>query len=154
MLTFGLLKGGWLVIGSDNWKNLKRLENSYRCFPGDSVGKETYNAGNLDLIPGSGRSPGEGTGNPLQYSYLANPMDKEAWWSTVWGGPKESYTTERLTHKGELIFRFCVIKLNSSTGIKPERVTAQLLILGSREELYINSCWSNLVGKCFWLKDV
>ena len=35
------------------------------------------------LIPGSGRSPGEGNGNPLQYSCLENPMDREGWWATV-----------------------------------------------------------------------
>ena len=37
------------------------------------------------LIPGSGRSPGEGNGNPLQYSCLENPMDRGAWWATVHG---------------------------------------------------------------------
>ena len=41
------------------------------------------NVGDLGSIPGSGRSPGEGTGNPLQYSCLENPMDGEAWWATV-----------------------------------------------------------------------
>ena len=41
-----------------------------------------------DSIPGSGRSPGEGHGNPLQYSCLGNPMDKEAWWATVHGVAK------------------------------------------------------------------
>ena len=39
-------------------------------------------------IPGSGRSPGEGNGNPLQYSCLVNPMDREAWWAAVWGVAK------------------------------------------------------------------
>ena len=39
----------------------------------------------LGLIPGSGRSPGEGNGNPLQYSCLENPMDRGAWWATVHG---------------------------------------------------------------------
>ena len=43
------------------------------------------NAGDLGLIPGSGRSPGEGNGNPLQYSCLENPMDREAWQTTVHG---------------------------------------------------------------------
>ena len=38
-----------------------------------------YNAGDLGLIPGSGRSPGEGNGNPLQYHCLENPMDRGAW---------------------------------------------------------------------------
>ena len=40
------------------------------------------------LIPGSGRSPGEGCGNPLQYSCLENPMDREDWWPTVHGVAK------------------------------------------------------------------
>ena len=44
-----------------------------------------YNAGDLGSIPGSGRSPGEGNGNPLQYSCLENSMDREAWWATVHG---------------------------------------------------------------------
>ena len=46
------------------------------------------NAGDIrhtGSIPGSGRSPGEGNGNPLQYSCLENPMDREAWWATVHG---------------------------------------------------------------------
>ena len=48
--------------------------------PGGSDGKETAcNAGDRGLIPGSGRSPGEGNGNPLQYSCLENPMDSGAW---------------------------------------------------------------------------
>ena len=41
------------------------------------------NAGDLGFIPESGRSPGEGNGNPLQYSYLENSMDRGAWWATV-----------------------------------------------------------------------
>ena len=49
-------------------------------FPGGSDGKASaYNEGDLGSIPGSGRSPGEGNGNPLQYSCLENPMDREAW---------------------------------------------------------------------------
>ena len=46
------------------------------------------NAGEVGLIPGSGRSPGEGRRNPLQYSCLGNPMDKGAWRATVHGGAK------------------------------------------------------------------
>ena len=49
-------------------------------------GKESAcNVRNEGLIPGSGRSPGEGNGNPLQYSSLGNPMDRGAWWTTVHG---------------------------------------------------------------------
>ena len=53
-------------------------------FPGDSDGKEsTCNAGTVGSIPGSGRSPGEGNGNPLQYTCLENSMDRGAWRATV-----------------------------------------------------------------------
>ena len=66
-------------------------------FPGGSVVKNPPdNAGDADLIPGSGRSPGEGNGNPLQYSCLGNPMDRGAWWATVHGIAKESNMMERL----------------------------------------------------------
>ena len=52
--------------------------------PGGSDGKESScNAGDLGSIPGSGRSPGEGNGNTLQYSCLENPMDRGAWQATV-----------------------------------------------------------------------
>ena len=58
-------------------------------FPGGSDGKvSAYNAGDLGLTPGWGRSPGEGNGNPLQYSCLKNPMDGGAWRATVHGVPK------------------------------------------------------------------
>ena len=54
-----------------------------------SDGKESVcNARNLGLIPGSGRFPEEGHGNPLQYSCLENSMDRVAWWSTVHGVAK------------------------------------------------------------------
>ena len=53
-------------------------------FPGGSVVKNLpANAGDTDLIPGSGRSPGEGNGNSLQYSCLGNPMDRGAWQAAV-----------------------------------------------------------------------
>ena len=58
-------------------------------FPGSSDGKASaYNAGDPGSIPGSGRSPGEGNGNPLQYSCLENPMDPGAWWATIHGVAK------------------------------------------------------------------
>ena len=53
---------------------------SFMDFPGGSDGKASaYNAEGLGLIPGSGRSSGEGNGNPLQYSCLENPMDGGVW---------------------------------------------------------------------------
>ena len=58
-------------------------------FPGGSEVKvSACNMGDLGSIPGSGRSPGEGTGNLLQYSCLENPTDGEAWWATVHGVAK------------------------------------------------------------------
>ena len=66
-------------------------------FPGGSDGKASpYNAGDLGSIPGSGRSPGEGNGNPPQYSYLENPMGGGTWLVYSPWGCKESDTTERL----------------------------------------------------------
>jgi len=54
--------------------------------PGGSAGNNPpANAEDLGLISGSGRSPGEGNGNPLQYSCLENPMDRGDWWATVHG---------------------------------------------------------------------
>ena len=66
-------------------------------FPGDSDGKEpAHNAGDPGSIPGSGRSPGEGNGNPLHYSCLENPMDRGVCQATA-HGVAELDTTERLT---------------------------------------------------------
>ena len=53
------------------------------------------NAGDTSLIPGLGRSSGEGKGNPLQYSCLENPMDRGTWWA-IDSGVAESDTTEHL----------------------------------------------------------
>ena len=58
-------------------------------FPGGSDGKvSAYNVGDPGSIPGLGRSPGEGNGNPLQYSCLENPMDGGAWLGSVHGVAK------------------------------------------------------------------
>ena len=66
-------------------------------FPGGSEGRESaYNAGDLGSIPGSGRSPGGGNGNPLQHFCLENPMDRGAWRATIHRVAKLDMT-ERLT---------------------------------------------------------
>ena len=58
-------------------------------FPGGSVGKESACiAVDLGSVPGSGRSPGEGNGNSIQYSCMENSTDREAWWATVHGVAK------------------------------------------------------------------
>ena len=56
------------------------------------------NAGDSGLIPGLGRSPGEGNGKQLQYSYLENPLDRGAWRAAVHGVTKESDMTEQLNN--------------------------------------------------------
>ena len=64
---------------------------------GDSDGKESVcNAGDLSSIPGLGRSPGEGNGNPFQYSCLKNFMDRGAWQATIHGVTKS--WTRRVTN--------------------------------------------------------
>ena len=64
-------------------------------FPGGSDGKESACiAGDLCLTPGLGRSPGEGNGNPLQYSCLENSKDRGAWWVTVHGFTESDMTEQ------------------------------------------------------------
>ena len=61
----------------------------YKDYPGGSDGKaSSYNAGEPGSIPGLGRSPGEGNGNPLQYSCLENSMDRGTWRAAVHGVEK------------------------------------------------------------------
>ena len=81
------------------------LTKSNLGFPGGlEVKASASNVGDPGLIPGSGRSPGEGNGNPLQYSCLENPMDGEAWLVVYSSqGRKESDMTERL-HSLHLIW--------------------------------------------------
>ena len=92
------------ISGMQEWFNTKELINVINYimrtnvikndhlsvgFPCGSVGKESAcNAGDLGLIPASGRSPGEGKGYPLQYSCLENSIDRGAWWATVHGVEK------------------------------------------------------------------
>ena len=71
---------GRLHSGEYFWAEYK----SIKAFPGGSDGKASvHNVGDLGSIPGSGRFPGEGNGNPLQYSCLENPIDGGAW--CPWG---------------------------------------------------------------------
>ena len=63
-------------------------------FPGGASGEESVSAGEVDLIPGSRRFPGERNGNPLQYSCLGNHVDRGAWRSTV-NGVAKSWTQMR-----------------------------------------------------------
>ena len=67
----------------------------FGSFPGGLVVKNSSaNAGDAGSIPGSGRSPEGGNGNPFQYSCLENPMDREAWWAAVHGVAKSQNMIE------------------------------------------------------------
>ena len=71
----------------------------FRGFPGGSDGRESAcNAGDLGSIPGSGRSPGQGNGTPLQYSCLKNSMDRGAWWAVVHGVANAAHNWVANTH--------------------------------------------------------
>ena len=71
-------------------------------FPGGSVAKNPpANAGDVDLIPGLGRSPKEENSNPLQYSCLGNLMDRKVWQATIHGVTKDSDTTWQLIQQQE-----------------------------------------------------
>ena len=78
-------------VGRD-WATRFSLSKLLPSFPGGSVIKKKKNppasAGDPGSTPGMGRSPGEGNGNPLQYSCLGNPMDRGTWWATVCGVTK------------------------------------------------------------------
>ena len=112
-----------------------------------------YNAGDPGLIPGSGRSPGEGNGNPLQYSCLENPMDGGAWWAalqsmrsqrvghdwatslscsfflSMYGGPSDPKKgNEALLHKWEVSIRCLLLII-----LDPKLGRGEAMILGWKE---------------------
>ena len=94
----------WIDHFPSNWQtyriSFQVLHGGFRNvgFPSGSDSKESAcNAGDPGLIPGLGRSCGEGNGNPLWYSCLENPMDRRAWQGCSLRGYKESDTTEQLT---------------------------------------------------------
>ena len=91
-------------------------------FPGGSEGKASAcNAGGPGLIPASGRSPGKGNGNPLQYSCLENPMDRRAWRATVHGVAKSQ---TRLSN-----FTFFLLSCKQILGIPRKRIRKVTWIL-------------------------
>ena len=83
----------------------------YHRLPWWLSGKQSAcNAGDLGLIPGSGRSPGGGLGNPLEYSCLEDPMDRGAWWATVHGVTQSKIWLKGLsiacTHIKKILFHY------------------------------------------------
>ena len=103
-------RGDWWTTVHGVTESQTRLSNTQyevRAFPGDSVVKESAcqcrrcrRHRDTGSIPGLGRSPGEGNGNPLQYSCLENSMDKEAWRATDYGVAKSQTWLSTHTLKG------------------------------------------------------
>ena len=78
------------AVGHVGVEKLRSLSSMMWGFSGGSVAKNLpAKAGDTGSVPGSGRSPGEGNSNLLQYSCLGNPMDRGAWWAIVHGVAKE-----------------------------------------------------------------
>ena len=99
--------------------------------------------GMLGQIPGSGRSPGGGNGNPLRYSGLEKPMDREAWWATVHGVERLSDVTEQLhshnQHASLCFIHFslnvCARKLIQTTALFLQRLCTNWAKLRTRKGL-------------------
>ena len=102
----------------------------YMSFPGGSVVKNpSVNIGDADSIPGLGRSPGEGNGNPLQYSCLGNPMDRGAWQAhSLWGlqrvwynwttkQQKQGFTIGSVDYSGQTIVSTWVLPQTDGWGL-------------------------------------
>ena len=104
----------WIFIGRTDAEAETPIfwpPDSKNWFPGGSDGKvSACNAGDPGSIPGLGRSPGEGNGDPLQYSCLENSMDGEAWWATVHGIAKNQ---TRLSNFTFFLFFWCWERLKA-----------------------------------------
>ena len=117
------LSGKWSVSDSPpsqwyflHFKSEFGYKYTYIGFPGGTVVKNLLaNKGDTGLISMSGKSPGEGNGNPLQYSCLENPMDRGAWWAIVHEIPRvghELVTKTPLTNNKELVNRETVYQFS------------------------------------------
>ena len=95
----------WVTTGTRKMKDASNRFDLSSQACGSVVKTPPANAGDVGWIPRLGRSPGEGNGNPLQYSCLENPMDRGAWWPTVHGVTKrQTWLTEWLTQYLEWIY--------------------------------------------------
>ena len=103
--------------------NVAAFTNSAKpSFSGGSDGKESAcHAGDLSLIPGLGRSPGEGNGHPLQYSCLENSINRGAWWGTVHWVAKSQTRLKRLSSSSRPVETklFCIQKCQSLSHARP-----------------------------------
>ena len=129
----------------ETWKN-------FLGFPGGSDRKETAcNVGDLSLVPGLGRNPGEGHGNPLQYSCLENLMNGGGWQATVHGVSK-SWTQQSdftFLFLKELSKVYCAVEM-LVIHLSRKRNSGMESKVSSHEVLLIPLLWSP--GKCFCLR--
>ena len=87
-----------LLLPCMNGRFNRKMFRKNLGFPdGSEVKASVCSVGDLGLFSGLGRSPGEGNGNPLQYSCLENPMDRGAWWATVHGVAKSQTRLSNFT---------------------------------------------------------
>ena len=119
--------GGYSLWGLRELDKMTEQLNTFTLgFPGGSDSKASArNAGDLGSIPGSGRSPGEGNGNPLQYSCLENSMDGGTWWATVHGMAKS------LTRLSNLSLKMCSHALSGFQSKCREKIKHKVKIRAS-----------------------
>ena len=105
MVEISLCGEGQLDLGTWTFPTLPPgFSFSHNCFPGGPDSKEiTCNVGDLGSIPGLGRSPGGGNGNPLQYSCLENPYGERSLAGYSPSGHKESDTTDQAQHSTHIV---------------------------------------------------
>ena len=134
----GRLYSSWSLKESDATQH-KYLYSHIALFSGGLKGKSSAcNAGDLSSIPGSGRSPGEGNGNPIQYSCLENPMDRGASQTTVHGVTKSQTQLSNDAH-GNINSDLCLIALyHTLVSDKASQLLLILLFLfwGAFESIY------------------
>ena len=108
----------WRKIQIKRYLGIKRYLRNIWGFPGGSEGKvSACNAGDPGLIPGLGRSPEEGNGNPLQHSCLENPMDRGAWRATVHGVTRVGHDWAHV-HVNEMDIK-CELGICCERGLHP-----------------------------------
>ena len=121
-----------------------------------SVGEEsTCNAGDPGLVPGSRRSPGEGNGNPLQYSCLENPMDRGAWCATVHGVTRVGHNLETksplFSNRTYYFHPFLLICFNIILVSQKIYNTKDFLFLYFYESVYFVHCYQLIEIICSYI---
>ena len=133
---------------SDTSERLSEIKLYYQSSPGGAVVKNLpANARDTDVIPGLGRSLGEGNGNPFQYSCLGNPMDRGAWCATVHGITKDSNFVSSTTRTNISIRYYGRSQKGFGTHIiyLPVVRTCQNLLLNEISILCSFSCSDNVL---------